>query len=207
LVLDEFSDAPEDDLRRAEELASRALAIDPNYYQAHFAKGKILRAQKHYDEAIIEYETAISLNPLDVNSRNGLARAKILIGEPAAAIPLLEQVLRISPRDPEIGFVHYRLGLANLLLGNTDEAIRWYQKATLTYFQKADAYLEMGAALSLKGDKEAAQAALAEAARLNPDETTIAWVRKHSLSERPKFAELREKTLIKGLRMAGFPDE
>jgi len=205
-VLDEFSDAPEDDLRRAEQLAAKALAIDPNYWEVHFIRAQILRARKHYDEAIVEYETANSLNPLAVNSRLHLARAKILIGEPAAAIPILEQVLRISPRDPQIGFMHYRLGLANLLLGNTDEAISWYKKAVLTYFKPADAYLEMGAAFSLKGDKAAAQAALAEAAKLHHERMTIASARKRSLSERSGFVELREQTLIKGLRMAGMPE-
>ena len=61
--------------------------------------------------------------------------------------------MRISPHDPNIGYTHYRLSLANLLIGNTDEAIRWYEKAALTYYDLADAYLELGAALSLKGDK------------------------------------------------------
>ncbi|HUK08536.1 MAG TPA: BTAD domain-containing putative transcriptional regulator [Stellaceae bacterium] len=206
-VLDEFSDAPEDDLRRAEQLAAKALAIDPNYWEAHLTKAQILRARKHYDDAIVEYETANSLNPLAVNSRLHLARAKILIGEPAAAIPLLEQVIRISPRDPQIGFMYYRLGLANLMLGNTDEAIYWYKRAAFTYYDPADAYLEMGAAFSLEGDKAAAQAALAEAAKLSPERLTIASARKRSVSEHPKFVELREQTLIKGLRMAGLPEE
>jgi tetratricopeptide (TPR) repeat protein len=206
-VLDGWSDAPEDDLRRAEDLVSRALAIDPNYFPAHNVKAQILRARKRYDEAIIEYETVIALYPMAASTRSHLARAKILIGEPAEAIPLLEEAIRISPRDPSIGFMHYRLGLANLLIGNTDEATRWYKKAVLTYYEPADAYAELAAALSLKGDKAGAQAALAEAAKLNPHETTLAWMRKNSLSNRPKFVELRERTLIEGLRKAGMPEE
>src|SRR5262249_36899942 len=105
-----------------------------------------------------------------------------------------------------IGFMHYRLGLANLLLGNVDEAIRWYEKAVQTYFLPADAYLELGAAISLKGDKAAAQVALAEAVRRQPDYATIAGARKHSISNRPKFVELQERTLIEGLRKAGMPE-
>jgi adenylate cyclase len=139
-VLDEMSDAPADDMPRAEDLVSRVLAVDPNYAQAHHVKAQILRAQKRYDEAIVEYETVIALYPMAVSSRSHLARAKILIGEPAEAIPLLEQAMRISPRDPGIGFMQYRLGLANLLLGNTDEAIRWYEKAVLAYYEPATAY-------------------------------------------------------------------
>ena len=214
-VLDGFSDSPEDDLRRADELLSRALAVDPNYYYAHRIKGNILRMRKRYEEAIVEYETDIALNPMEVRGRSHLARVKILIGEPAAAIPLSEQAMRISPRHPFIGVMQYRLGLANLLLGNTDEAIRWYEKALQTDAvfplgtTSADAYLELAAALGLKGDKTAAQAALAEAVKRQPEYATIANVRGHHFpdqSDRPKFAELRERTLIEGLRKAGMPE-
>jgi TolB-like protein/Tfp pilus assembly protein PilF len=205
-VLDGFSDARKDDLRRADELVSKALAIDPNYPDAHHVKGQILRAQKHFDEAVVEYETEIALNPLSIFGLSNLARAKINIGEPAEAIPLLKQAMRISPLDPFVGYTHYRLGLANLLLGNTDEAIRWYKKATLTYYSPADAYRDLAAALALKGDKTAAQAALAEAIKRQPEYATIASARREHISDRPKFVALLDRTVIEGLRRAGLPE-
>jgi TolB-like protein/Tfp pilus assembly protein PilF len=209
-VLDEFSDAPEDDLRRAEELVSKALAVDPNSWYAHLINGNILRAQKHYEEAIAEFETVIALNPNTVIGRSHLARAKILIGEPAEAVPLLEQAMKISPRDPNIGYQHFRLGLANLLLGNVDEAIRWYEKAAHTYNEPADVMNRQmhtwGLAPPLAGDKAAAQAALAEAVKRKTDYATIAGVRKHSASNHPKYVALRERTGFEGLRKAGMPE-
>ncbi|HUK08537.1 MAG TPA: tetratricopeptide repeat protein [Stellaceae bacterium] len=206
-ALDDFSDDRDDDLRRAEGLVSSVLAEHPNYSYAHSIKAQILRARRRFDEAIVEYETAISLNPLEVSARNNLARAKILIGEPAAAIPLLEQAMQISPRDHLIGFIHYRLGLAHLLLGDTDEAIRWYRQALLTYYDPAYAYVELAAALSLKGDKASAQRVLAEAIELKPDFATIAGVKGHWPSQRPKYVELANRTMIEGLRRAGLREE
>jgi adenylate cyclase len=207
-VLDEWSDAREDDLRRAEDLVSRALAVAPNYFHAHHVKGQILRAQRRYDEAIVEYETVIALWPMAVSARSHLARAKIFIGEPAEAIPLLEQAMRISPRDPSIGFMYYRLGFANLLLGNPDEAIRWDEKAVLTYYDPRDPYRDLAAAWGLKGDKAAAQAALAECAKQPTfNYATLAEVRRRRLSDRPKFVALLERTVIEGLRKAGMPEE
>jgi tetratricopeptide (TPR) repeat protein len=155
---------------------------------------------------MVEDETAIALYPMAVNSRSQLARAKINNGQPAEAIPLLEQAMKISLRDPNIGYMQYRLGLANLLLGNVDEAIRWYEKAVQTYPFRWDAYLQLGAAFSLKGDKAGAQAALAEAVKRRPDYATIAGVRKHSISNRPKFVEMEQRTLIEGLHKAGMPE-
>jgi hypothetical protein len=97
------------------------------------------------------------------------------------------------------------LGLANLLLGNVDEAIRWYEKAVQTYDFPDAAYRDLAAALGLKGDIAAAQVALAEFVKRDPG-ATIAGVRKHSISNRPKFVELRERTVIEGLRKAGLPE-
>jgi adenylate cyclase len=53
----------EADIRRADELVSKALAIDPNAYVAHFAKAEVLLAQKRFEEAIIEAERSLALNP------------------------------------------------------------------------------------------------------------------------------------------------
>jgi TolB-like protein/Flp pilus assembly protein TadD len=206
-VLDGFSDAPEDDLRRADELVSKVLANEPNRSFAHRLKGSILRAQMRFEEATVEYETDIALDPTTYNGRSHLGLVKILIGEPAEAIPLLEQAMKISPRDTfSVPLMQMRFGLANLLLGNTDEAFRWYEKAVFTYYSPTDAYRNLAAALSLKGDTAGAQAALAKAAQYNPHSSTLTEVRKSMLSDRPKFMTLLERTLIEGLRKAGMPE-
>jgi adenylate cyclase len=212
-------DAPEADLRRADDLISKVLAVDPNDGEAHAIKAQILRAQAQilgmqdrFAQAIAEYETAITFGYNSPGTLRNLARAKILVGAPAEAIPLLEQSLRISPHDPFIGFNYYRLGLAHLLLGHTDEAIHWYEKAIPLYDCPACAYVELGAALSLKGDKVAAQAALAAFKRVtirHKNDTTIAKMKRwlDSDSKDPKYLALRERTIYTGLRKAGVPEE
>lgn len=215
-VLDNFSDAPEADLRRADDLVSKVLDVDPNNPYAHYIKAQIYRAQAQdlgmqdrFKPAIAEYETVIALDPNDYGAISHLARAKILIGAPAEAIPLLERAMRISPHDSDFAWYQYRMGLAHLLLGHTDEAIQWYEKAIPSYPFLDNAYVELGAALSLKGDRVAAQAALAEAARRNPKYTTIANIRRGSgsVSKDPKWLALRERTIIEGLRKAGVPEK
>ncbi len=206
---------PEADLRRAGELISKVLTVDPNNSGAHFVKATILRTQAQilgmqdgFAQSIGEYETAITLDPNSPIALRDLALSKILIGEPAEAIPLLERCLRINPRDPIIGFVYHRLGLAHHLLGHIDEAIQWHEKSIPSYPFLDRAYVDLGAALSLKGDREAARAALAEAVRRNPKLTTIANIRRSlEASQDPKYVALREQTIIKGLRKAGVPEQ
>ncbi len=213
-------DSPEADLRRADDLVSKVLAVDPNDGEAHAVKAQILRAQAQvlgmqdrFQPAIAEYETAISFGHNSPGTLRNLARAKILVGAPAEAIPLLEQSLRISPHDPAIGYVYYRLGLAHILLGHTDEAIQWYQKTGPGFYScPACTYVELAGALGLKGDKVAAQAAFAEFRRItirHKNDTTIAKLKRwlDSDSKDPKYLALREQTIYKGLRKAGVPEE
>jgi adenylate cyclase len=47
------SSDPQADIRQADELVSRALAIDPNYYWAHFAKAYVLMGQNRTQEAVV----------------------------------------------------------------------------------------------------------------------------------------------------------
>jgi hypothetical protein len=51
---------PEGDLKRGNELASKALALDPNYARAHSLKAGILQRQLRVDESIAEYERALA---------------------------------------------------------------------------------------------------------------------------------------------------
>ncbi len=215
-VLDFLSDAPEADLRRADDSVSKALAADPTNPYTHYVKAQIYRAQAQdlgmqdrFKPAIAEYETVIALDRNNADAIKQLARVKILLGAPAEAIPLLERAMRISPQDIGLSWLQYRLGLAHLLLGHTDVAIQWYEKAIPSYPFLDTAYAELGAALALKGDMAAARAALAEAARRNPKYTTIANIRRlsASVSKDPKWLALREQTIIEGLRKAGVPEE
>src|SRR5207237_10034027 len=55
-VISFLTDAPDVDIRRADELIGAALAVSPNSAWAHYVKGQVLRAQLQYEDAAIEYE-------------------------------------------------------------------------------------------------------------------------------------------------------
>jgi hypothetical protein len=52
-VVEARSTDPQADIRQADELVSRALALDPNFYAAHFAKAYVLMGQNRTQEAVI----------------------------------------------------------------------------------------------------------------------------------------------------------
>jgi tetratricopeptide (TPR) repeat protein len=123
-----MSDPAEDDLVRGEGLIGEALAASPRYASAHFVKGEVLRAQGRFEEALPEYETALALNRNLMFALAGLAWCKLYAGLIEEVIPLLEQAIRLSPREPRIGHCYYLIGTVHLLQSRTDEAIICFEK-------------------------------------------------------------------------------
>jgi adenylate cyclase len=211
-VLDNMTDTISADIVRAEALAEQALAASPRSPLAHYAKGQVLRVQKRYDEAIPEYEIAIALDRNSVRAYAHIGQCKLFGGSMEEAIALVEQAIRLSPRDPEIGTLYFRIGEAHLLQSRTDEAVIWLEKARNATPAHSNNRAWLASAYALKGETERAATELAEARRLAADNRyssiahlTVAdqyfggWV--------PKVRALLEATYLVGLRKAGMPEE
>ena len=169
----------------------------------------MLRAQGRYEEAIAEYETVISLDRNSAQAYAHLGRSKLLVGSIEETIPLQEQAIRLSPRDPNIGTWYWRIGLVDLLQSRTDEAIFWLKKARNAAPGLPYVPGHLVSAYALKGESELAAAALAEARWLNADGpySSIARVKARVLSPAPSVAALYESTFYAGLRKAGMAEE
>jgi tetratricopeptide (TPR) repeat protein len=67
-VLMGMSTDPKNDVRRADELVSKALTLDPDNAAAHNSKAWILNEQGRFEEAIAERERTLALDPADLNA-------------------------------------------------------------------------------------------------------------------------------------------
>jgi TolB-like protein/Tfp pilus assembly protein PilF len=210
-VLIGFSNSRAADLARADELIGRALAGSPRYAFAHHVKGQVLRAQNRWKEAIPEYAMALASNPNVVAALNGLGWSKLFAGSIDEVIPLVEQAIRLSPRDPNIDPYYNLIGTVHLLQSRTDEAIVWLEKARSAAPSKPLNHLPLAAAYALSDDLDRAAAELAQARRLHSEGSSPSlammkaggWWR--SLS--PQTSALWETTYFAGLRKAGMPEE
>jgi adenylate cyclase len=210
-VLIGFSDTRAADLARADELIGRALAASPRYVLAHHVKGQVLRAQNRWEEAIPEYEMALASNPNLVYALHGLGVCKLFAGSMDEVITLMEQALRRSPRDPQIGTWCGTVGFVHLLQSRTDEAIVWLEKARSAAPARPFDHLHPAAAYGLSDNLHRATAELSTARRLRGEGSfsSIAemkpsgWWR--SLS--PRTRALFEATYFAGLRKAGMPEK
>jgi TolB-like protein/DNA-binding winged helix-turn-helix (wHTH) protein len=208
-VLDNMTGSAAADLARAEELAGQASATSPGSSLAHYAKGQVLRAQRRYAEAIPEYETVIAISRNWVFAYFALGQCKLYTGSIEEAIPLVEQAIRLSPRDPQLGIWYFQIGIAHLLQSRTDEAIIWLEKARSAIPAHPNVHARLAAAYARKGDLDRAAAELAEARRLSGDDrySSIARLKAVEYFAVPKIRALSEATFFVGLRKAGVPEE
>ena len=75
----------------------------------------MLWAQLRPEEAIPEYEAAIAFNRNWVHAIGFLGWCNLYSGWVEDAILLLEQAIRVSPRDIYVALSHNRMGQAHLL--------------------------------------------------------------------------------------------
>jgi tetratricopeptide (TPR) repeat protein len=151
-VLDQMSPSATVDIARAEGLAGQTLAASPRSPLAHCARGQVLRAQRRHEEAIPEYETVIAFNRNRVGAISALADCKSFAGPIEEVIPLQEQALRLSPRDPLIGNMDGRIGRVHLLQLRIGEAVVWSKKARSANPGHPGPHAWLASAYALKGD-------------------------------------------------------
>jgi TolB-like protein len=197
----------DDDVRRSDELVTRALAADPNSYHAHHAKARLLVAQKRAEEALIEAERSLRLNPGFIPSYLVLCQANLMLGLPTKTIEQARKVKRLSPPDPYLYVFHTQEGLAHIMLREDDLALACLRQAVANNpeFPAASGYFV--AALALNGRTTEAREQLARYLSL-PDTRirTVAGWRRMAYSEHPAYLALRER-IYDGLQKAGMAVE
>ncbi|HXR35540.1 MAG TPA: tetratricopeptide repeat protein [Candidatus Binataceae bacterium] len=205
-VLSEQSQDREADIRKADELVSRALAIDPNDYGAHFAKAEILLGQERFDEAIVEAERSLALGPSFVSAYSPLSVASSFLGRPQEAVEYADKAIRLSPRDPSLYAFYLDKGFALCLLGQDDQAINWLRRAVAAAPQWPLPQALLAAALSLTGHEAEARDMLKRYLSLSGTRArTIAQWMGQLPSKNPVFLAYATR-LVEGLRKAGLPE-
>jgi len=208
-VTSQLTDSAAADIARAEGLIGQVLAASPRSPLAHYAKGQVLRARGRYKEAIPEYETALVLNRNLVGALNGLGWCNLFVGSIDEVIPLQEQAIRLSPRDPRIGWWYFLIGTVHLLQSRADDAILWLEKARNHIPAHSTIHADLASAYALNGEIERAAAELTEARGLSSDDrySSLARLRARRVHLVPKIRALFEATCDVGLRKAGMPEE
>jgi adenylate cyclase len=197
------------DLRRADELASLAIKIDPNYSQAHTAKGDVLLLAGRYREAISSYQRALMLLPSSIQP--GLALAYNYAGEPEQAIAYADKAMRLSPHAPL--FTWPTLYLAKVtafgILQNYEEALVWTERGEAAAPEMPLWEFGRSALLALAGKEADGRAAMQRYLANDKAPFRTMSQRRAQLGPLPSYSPrflIWAKNFNDGLRKAGLPE-
>jgi adenylate cyclase len=206
---------PKGDMKRADELESKALAIDPDYAAAHLMKGNILQSEGRTEEAVAEHERALAIDPSIADAVANLGVDYLYLGQSEKSIEYFDKAIRMSLYDPSLLYWYGGKAWANFGLKKYDQAIDWARRAIAinpNYIPYT--HVVLVAALALTDNDAEAREALQRYLALPSTgslKTIAAWKAfyKSKVSEQhgdPRFFEINERT-YDGLRKAGMPEE
>ncbi len=200
---------PTEAILRADEHASRAIAIDPNYDVAHLAKSWVLVAQNRHEEAIVEAEHTLLLNPSNINAYLPLGRANVFLCRPERSIEAADKAIRLSPRDPLLWAFYEIKGEAFFILQQEVNTIEWVRRS-LAIAPHGDPYalLLLISTLALSNHEADASDALKRyLSSSSAKSKTISQFQKQrrSLADNPKWLAYNVR-FAEGLRLAGMPE-
>jgi adenylate cyclase len=203
-----LSDDPKGDLRRADELVSKALALDPDEVWAHAQKGWVLAAQGRNDEAVAEFERALALDPSFADADVGLGWVHLRLGEFDKSVESFDKAIRMSPYDRGLPYWYGGKAAANFGLKRYDQAIDLARRAIAINPNIANMHLNLVAALALTDHDAEAREALQRYLALPSTGPlkTIAACKAYLESQHWLPREVGERT-YDGLRKAGMPEE
>jgi adenylate cyclase len=139
-------------------LISRALAIDSNNYFAHYAKSSYLAAQRQ-DEAIVEAERTLALNPSFLPAYISLWIANWTAGRTEKADQYDDEALRLGPHDSLAVVFLGEKGDGLFIRSRYEEATEFFKRAIAVAPEAVQPSFKLAASLALSGhDAEAREA-------------------------------------------------
>jgi adenylate cyclase len=121
-----WSKSPREDLKRAEEIVNKCLALNDSDPHAYNLLGYIYLGRRQYDKAIQQGQHAVSLAPSMADSHAYLADSLMLAGRAEEAIEEMTKAMRLAPVYPT--WYLWTLGQAYYSAGRFEEAIATFEE-------------------------------------------------------------------------------
>jgi tetratricopeptide (TPR) repeat protein len=162
-----WSDDRSASLKTAQQIAQRAIAIDPRVPLSYFVTGLVFREQKEYVKALVEAEKAISYEPNYANAHVLLATLLYYAGRPEESVERLRKAMRLNPHHPFNYTFH--LGQAYYTLRRYEVAVATFQKGIASNPESERLHVWLAASLAQAGRLEDAAWEVDQILVLNPE--------------------------------------
>ena len=165
-------------------MIGQAIALRPDYAEAHNNLGNVLVQQGKQDEAAVAFRRALDLKPDYADAHNNLGNLLRGQGKLDEAVAAFCKALVLKP---DYADAHSNLGIARKDQGNLDEAVAAFRKALALKPYHADAHSSLGHVLRDQGKLDEAAAAFRKVLELQPDHADAHNDLGNVLSDQGKF--------------------
>jgi Tfp pilus assembly protein PilF len=148
-----------------------AIALDPNFAEAHGNRASLVAQAGLPDEALKSYERALSLDPTAVADRINRGALLHELGRHDEALADFDKALALAPEDPTV-----LANRANVLvqLGRFDEGLADYDRAIKRNPRSAQTLAQKGTVLKLLGRFDEARKVLDQARAIDAKDSSAA---------------------------------
>ena len=175
----------------------RAMAFARDNLWAYYVKCIYLNLSQRAKDALGVADAGLAINPNFARLYVARASVENSLGRFEQAKSDVQQAMRLSPRDPEIGWWHANFGIAELGLHHYQAAIDEEHRAIDAGFRTYTPYSILAAAYTLEDRIDEARSAMAEARRLNP-KLSVKWMIARGINDPIR---------LEANRKAGLPEE
>jgi tetratricopeptide (TPR) repeat protein len=158
------------DLTRAAESLRGAVAVSPDYADAHEALGAVLKTERDWSGSADALRKAIALHPDLFSARYALAQVLRAAGDERGARTAIEEADRLRDRTAREreALTWTSVGIQKVEATDLRGGLEAFTRATTAFEAYAPAHYQMGLVLRRLGRVDAARAAFERAQRLNP---------------------------------------
>ena len=153
---------------KALEAARRAVALDNESSMAHLALGGAYIWTNQHELAVAETRTAAELNPSNILARLALGNRLDIVGQSEEGIPLLEDSLKLHPRDTHCHVYFAQLARAYINARDYDKARNCLRESIRRKPDYPHTYHVLAICLGHLGEAGAAREAARKCEELHP---------------------------------------
>ncbi len=196
---DGWAEDPELSLRKARELARRALELDESLPPVHWIMGDILLFQRDHEKAAAEVEKVLALDPNYADGYILAARVLSYSGKPKEAVKAIRQAMRLNPYYPQQYL--FNLGIAYFTMRDYEKAIAALKQGLERNAAAQRPRMWLAASYAQAGRVEEAQWEASELLLQDPG-LSLDWIGKVVPYRDPRDLN----RFIDALKAAGLPD-
>jgi len=160
---------------KAQRAALAAIRTDSADPWAHLGLAGAYVYQGRLQDALAEFEQALSLNPNFAPALAYYGQMLSWVGRCEDGVEAARRALRLSPHDPFSAVVAYLAAGAEFLGGNYNEAMQLSREAIRQHPDFVGAYRVLTVAAVMTGETELAKVSLQELRRLQPN-ISLEWI-------------------------------